>query len=100
MIGLWRGVNGAVPRVMVGSAAQLATFTSAKEWVSHTQVGICDEQLTFLQHMYPNSCCHARNDFIAPLGSVVQSKQLAHSFDSSHDQRSRRGDQHDPVRRH
>ncbi|XP_040058924.1 solute carrier family 25 member 34 [Gasterosteus aculeatus] len=37
VIGLWRGVNGAVPRVMVGSAAQLATFTSAKEWVSHTQ---------------------------------------------------------------
>nr|XP_057911780.1 solute carrier family 25 member 34 [Doryrhamphus excisus]XP_057911781.1 solute carrier family 25 member 34 [Doryrhamphus excisus]XP_057911782.1 solute carrier family 25 member 34 [Doryrhamphus excisus]XP_057911784.1 solute carrier family 25 member 34 [Doryrhamphus excisus] len=36
-IGLWRGVNGAVPRVMVGSAAQLATFTSAKERVSHSQ---------------------------------------------------------------
>lgn len=38
LIGLWRGVNGAVPRVMVGSAAQLATFTSAKEWVSQSQV--------------------------------------------------------------
>lgn len=37
VIGLWRGVNGAVPRVMMGSAAQLATFTSAKEWVSHSQ---------------------------------------------------------------
>ncbi|CAL8236012.1 unnamed protein product [Boreogadus saida] len=37
IIGLWRGVNGAVPRVMVGSAAQLATFSSAKEWVSHAQ---------------------------------------------------------------
>lgn len=36
--GLWRGVNGAVPRVMVGSAVQLATFTSAKQWVSHSQV--------------------------------------------------------------
>ncbi|NXN97053.1 S2534 protein, partial [Rhinopomastus cyanomelas] len=31
--GLWRGVTGAVPRVAVGSAAQLATFTSAKDWV-------------------------------------------------------------------
>uniref|UniRef100_A0A5F8G5R0 Solute carrier family 25 member 34 n=1 Tax=Monodelphis domestica TaxID=13616 RepID=A0A5F8G5R0_MONDO len=31
--GLWRGVGGAVPRVMVGSAAQLATFASAKSWV-------------------------------------------------------------------
>ncbi|XP_060765913.1 solute carrier family 25 member 34 [Neoarius graeffei] len=35
--GLWRGVNGAVPRVMVGSAAQLATFSSAKEWLTQTQ---------------------------------------------------------------
>ncbi|CAI5783112.1 Uncharacterized protein PODLI_1B040762 [Podarcis lilfordi] len=33
LLGLWRGVNGAVPRVMVGSAVQLATFASAKEWV-------------------------------------------------------------------
>uniref|UniRef100_A0A452V8X3 Solute carrier family 25 member 34 n=1 Tax=Ursus maritimus TaxID=29073 RepID=A0A452V8X3_URSMA len=30
LAGLWRGVGGAVPRVMVGSAAQLATFASAK----------------------------------------------------------------------
>ncbi|XP_017271212.1 solute carrier family 25 member 34 [Kryptolebias marmoratus] len=37
LTGLWRGVNGAVPRVTVGSAAQLATFTSAKDWVSHAQ---------------------------------------------------------------
>ncbi|XP_062842562.1 solute carrier family 25 member 34 [Trichomycterus rosablanca] len=37
VVGLWRGVNGAVPRVMVGSAAQLATFSSAKKWLTHTQ---------------------------------------------------------------
>lgn len=37
IVGLWRGVNGAVPRVMVGSAAQLATFVSAKEWVEEQQ---------------------------------------------------------------
>ncbi|XP_053724013.1 solute carrier family 25 member 34 isoform X1 [Synchiropus splendidus] len=37
LTGLWRGVNGAVPRVMVGSAAQLATFTSAKDWVARSQ---------------------------------------------------------------
>lgn len=37
-MGLWRGVGGAVPRVMVGSAAQLATFTSAKAWVQERQV--------------------------------------------------------------
>ncbi|EHB11995.1 Solute carrier family 25 member 34 [Heterocephalus glaber] len=37
LLGLWRGVGGAVPRVMVGSAAQLATFTSAKVWVQEQQ---------------------------------------------------------------
>ncbi|KAG5835603.1 hypothetical protein ANANG_G00245740 [Anguilla anguilla] len=37
LLGLWRGVNGAVPRVMVGSACQLATFSSAKEWVAQSQ---------------------------------------------------------------
>lgn len=29
--GLWAGVNAAVPRVMVGSAAQLTTFSAAKQ---------------------------------------------------------------------
>lgn len=47
-IGLWRGVNGAVPRVMVGSAAQLSTFTSAKDWVSHSQVDVANSW--HLQH--------------------------------------------------
>ncbi|KAG8505620.1 Solute carrier family 25 member 34 [Galemys pyrenaicus] len=37
LAGLWRGVGGAVPRVMVGSAAQLATFASAKAWVQEQQ---------------------------------------------------------------
>lgn len=37
LLGLWRGVGGAVPRVMVGSAAQLSTFTSAKAWVQKKQ---------------------------------------------------------------
>uniref|UniRef100_A0A8C0UXI7 Solute carrier family 25 member 34 n=1 Tax=Cyanistes caeruleus TaxID=156563 RepID=A0A8C0UXI7_CYACU len=32
VVGLWRGVTGAVPRVAVGSAVQLATFASAKDW--------------------------------------------------------------------
>ncbi|XP_020789862.1 solute carrier family 25 member 34 [Boleophthalmus pectinirostris] len=48
LIGLWRGVNGAVPRVMVGSAAQLATFTSAKEWVSQSQWFTSSKFLTAL----------------------------------------------------
>ncbi|TEA33551.1 hypothetical protein DBR06_SOUSAS3910110 [Sousa chinensis] len=37
LAGLWQGVGGAVPRVMVGSAAQLATFASAKAWVQEQQ---------------------------------------------------------------
>uniref|UniRef100_H0VKM4 Solute carrier family 25 member 34 n=2 Tax=Cavia porcellus TaxID=10141 RepID=H0VKM4_CAVPO len=37
LLGLWRGVGGAVPRVMVGSATQLATFASAKAWVQEQQ---------------------------------------------------------------
>ncbi|XP_012295530.1 solute carrier family 25 member 34 isoform X1 [Aotus nancymaae] len=37
LVGLWQGVGGAVPRVMVGSAAQLATFASAKAWVQEQQ---------------------------------------------------------------
>ena len=44
VLGLWRGVNGAVPRVMVGSAAQLATFSSTKELVAARQV---TPELTF-----------------------------------------------------
>ncbi|NXG25015.1 S2534 protein, partial [Grallaria varia] len=35
--GLWRGVTGAIPRVTVGSAVQLATFASAKDWVCERQ---------------------------------------------------------------
>lgn len=31
LVGLWAGVNAAVPRVMVGSAAQLTTFSAAKQ---------------------------------------------------------------------
>lgn len=38
LLGLWRGVSGAVPRVMVGSSVQLATFASAREWVARQQV--------------------------------------------------------------
>ncbi|KAM3824256.1 solute carrier family 25 member 34 isoform 2-T2 [Vipera latastei] len=37
LLGLWRGVSGAVPRVMVGSSVQLATFASAREWVARQQ---------------------------------------------------------------
>ncbi|XP_021118514.1 pleckstrin homology domain-containing family M member 2 isoform X7 [Heterocephalus glaber] len=56
LLGLWRGVGGAVPRVMVGSAAQLATFTSAKVWVQEQQVrgwrAIC------LLHRKSRDICH------------------------------------------
>jgi len=35
-LGLWAGVNAAVPRVMVGSAAQLTTFSAAKQRIDAT----------------------------------------------------------------
>ena len=49
--GLWRGVSGAVPRVAVGSAAQLATFASAKDWV-------CQHQVTPAPRLGPVVRCH------------------------------------------
>lgn len=48
MLGLWRGVGAAVPRVTVGSAAQLATFTSAKAWVQDQQWFLEDSWLATL----------------------------------------------------
>ncbi|XP_063344231.1 solute carrier family 25 member 35 [Pelmatolapia mariae] len=38
ILGLWRGSSAAVPRVSVGSAAQLSTFSSSKELVIDLQV--------------------------------------------------------------
>ncbi|KAH0513974.1 Solute carrier family 25 member 34 [Microtus ochrogaster] len=48
LLGLWRGVGGAVPRVTVGSAAQLATFASAKAWVQERQWFLEDSWLVAL----------------------------------------------------
>ena len=36
--GLWRGVSGAMLRVMIGSAAQLSTFSAAKKYILNLQV--------------------------------------------------------------
>ncbi|XP_067828117.1 solute carrier family 25 member 35 isoform X2 [Heptranchias perlo] len=38
IIGLWRGSSSAVPRVMVGSAIQLSTFSKAKQFTCDLQV--------------------------------------------------------------
>lgn len=40
ILGLWRGSSAAVPRVSVGSAAQLSTFSASKELVIDLQVRI------------------------------------------------------------
>lgn len=40
ILGLWRGASAAVPRVSVGSAAQLSTFSASKELVTDLQVNI------------------------------------------------------------
>ncbi len=41
ILGLWRGSSAAIPRVSVGSAAQLCTFSSSKELVIDLQVRMC-----------------------------------------------------------
>ncbi|XP_036855436.2 solute carrier family 25 member 34 isoform X1 [Manis javanica] len=81
LVGLWRGVGGAVPRVMVGSAAQLATFTSAKAWVQERQVRGQGQ-------LCPPTWTHR----VAPRG------QLAGGPGRRHDQQHSRGCSHDPLR--
>ncbi|XP_077361822.1 solute carrier family 25 member 35 [Festucalex cinctus] len=46
--GLWRGASAAVPRVSVGSASQLSTFSAAKELVVDLQVFPKDSWLVAL----------------------------------------------------
>lgn len=38
ILGLWRGLSGAIARVTVGSAAQLSTFSTAKHFIEETNV--------------------------------------------------------------
>nr|XP_057942720.1 solute carrier family 25 member 35 [Doryrhamphus excisus]XP_057942721.1 solute carrier family 25 member 35 [Doryrhamphus excisus]XP_057942722.1 solute carrier family 25 member 35 [Doryrhamphus excisus] len=48
ILGLWRGASAAIPRVSVGSASQLSTFSSAKELVVDLQVFPKDSWLVAL----------------------------------------------------
>ncbi|XP_037605322.1 solute carrier family 25 member 35 [Sebastes umbrosus] len=48
ILGLWRGSSAAVPRVSVGSAAQLSTFSSSKELVIDLEVFPKDSWLVAL----------------------------------------------------
>uniref|UniRef100_UPI003AAC5327 solute carrier family 25 member 35 isoform X2 n=1 Tax=Centroberyx gerrardi TaxID=166262 RepID=UPI003AAC5327 len=48
ILGLWRGSSAAVPRVSVGSAAQLSTFSASKELVIDLQVFARDSWLVAL----------------------------------------------------
>ncbi|XP_066483197.1 solute carrier family 25 member 35 isoform X2 [Tiliqua scincoides] len=48
LLGLWRGAISAVPRVMVGSAAQLSTFSSSKEFFGHLGIFPKDSWLVAL----------------------------------------------------
>nr|XP_060636072.1 solute carrier family 25 member 35 [Anolis sagrei ordinatus] len=48
ILGLWRGAISSVPRVMVGSATQLATFSSAKEFFQRLEVFPKDSWLVAL----------------------------------------------------
>ncbi|KAM4620976.1 solute carrier family 25 member 35 [Polymixia lowei] len=48
ILGLWRGASAAVPRVSVGSAAQLSTFSASKELVTDLQIFPRDSWLVAL----------------------------------------------------
>ncbi|KAG7519777.1 solute carrier family 25 member 35 [Solea senegalensis] len=48
ILGLWRGSSAAVPRVSVGSSAQLCTFSSSKELVNDLQLFPKDSWLVAL----------------------------------------------------
>ncbi|KAL4659905.1 solute carrier family 25 member 35-like [Arapaima gigas] len=48
ILGLWRGSSAAIPRVSIGSAAQLTTFSASKELVSDLQVFAKDSWLVAL----------------------------------------------------
>lgn len=38
--GLWRGVSAAIPRVMVGSATQLSSFSTSKQYIAKSKVSL------------------------------------------------------------
>ncbi|XP_038642974.1 solute carrier family 25 member 35 isoform X1 [Scyliorhinus canicula] len=48
IVGLWRGASAAVPRVIVGSAAQLSTFSATKQFTNDLQVFKPDSWLVSL----------------------------------------------------
>ncbi|XP_053086494.1 solute carrier family 25 member 35 [Pangasianodon hypophthalmus] len=48
ILGLWRGSSAAVPRVSVGSASQLSTFSIAKELINDLQIFSADSWLVSL----------------------------------------------------
>lgn len=38
LVGLWRGATGGLPRVVIGSSAQLCTFSSTKDLLTQWEV--------------------------------------------------------------
>ncbi|RXM92509.1 Solute carrier family 25 member 35 [Acipenser ruthenus] len=48
ILGLWRGASAAVPRVTVGSASQLYSFTASKEFIRDLQIFPSDSWLVAL----------------------------------------------------
>lgn len=81
VVGLWRGVTGAVPRVTVGSAVQLSTFASAKDWV-------CERQVSWTCQIRPPLGPHAPfycwEELMPALPAVVQEGQLGGGAGGGH----------------
>ena len=56
ILGLWRGATGALTRVMIGSAAQLSTFSTAVEYITKAKV----ISTSVSDRKRPNLCLRAR----------------------------------------
>lgn len=54
--GLWRGVTGAIPRVMVGSSTQLATFSKSKDFIENLDIFAKDSWLNALLASMASAC--------------------------------------------
>lgn len=75
LLGLWRGSSAAVPRVSVGSAAQLSTFSSAKELVIDLEVRCSCERHPHLVSAAVHRVCRLSDD-----GSVQEYTWLLWGF--------------------
>ncbi|XP_041094153.1 solute carrier family 25 member 35 isoform X1 [Polyodon spathula] len=92
ILGLWRGSSAAVPRVTVGSATQLYSFTAAKEFVRDLQVTplclcVCVVRFSVLEH----PVVFTRNTHLASVVVLSQIVCITQFFQLRHVRQGRDG---------